>query len=69
MFIRSIRDIDKGEEITYNYDFEIDSTDPYEFKDHPCKCGSKNCVGYILAEDEWSKMRELLDKENNKKTE
>jgi len=66
VFIRTIREIKEGEEITYNYGFELDEKDVYEFKEHPCRCGSKNCVGYILSEDEWPKMRELLDKEKNK---
>jgi len=66
VFIRSIKDIKKGEEITYNYGFELEEDDLYEFKDHPCRCGSKDCVGYILAEDEWVRMRELLKSEHKK---
>ena len=62
IWIRSSRDIKKGEEITYNYEFEIYEDDPYFFKKHPCKCGSSRCPGYILSEDEWPRMRELLDK-------
>ena len=65
IWIDSIKDIKKGEEITYNYGFEISEKNPHDFKHHPCKCGSKNCVGYILAEDEWPKMKELLAKQQS----
>ena len=65
IWIDSIRDIKKGEEITYNYGYEINDKNIYDFKHHPCWCGSKNCVGFILAEDQWSRMRELLEKEKH----
>lgn len=52
IWIVALRNIKKGEEILYNYGYDID-----EYKDHPCKCGSKNCVGYILAEKYWHKIK------------
>lgn len=64
VWIESIRDIKKGEEITYNYGFELEEDDLYEFMDHPCKCGTKRCAGYILDEKEWPKMKELLANKN-----
>ncbi len=42
IWIEALRDIKKGEEITYDYCLTTD--DPH---DHPCKCGSKKCKGYI----------------------
>ena len=42
IWIEAMKDIKKGEEITYDYCLTTD--DPY---DHPCKCGSKKCKGYI----------------------
>lgn len=65
VWIDAIKDIKKGEEITYNYGFTIDKDNPYEFKKQPCKCGSKNCIKYILCEDEWPKAKELLEKEKS----
>jgi hypothetical protein len=47
----STRNIKKGEEITFNYGFDYK-----DHKDFPCKCGSKNCIGYILAEEHWPKL-------------
>ena len=46
LWITAIRDIKKGEELTCDYGFSYDS----DYKQFPCKCGSKNCVGYIVRE-------------------
>jgi len=46
VWIYAIRDIKKGEELTYDYGFGFDK----DYKDFPCKCRSKNCVGYIVRE-------------------
>jgi len=46
LWITAIRDIKKGEELTCDYGFSYDSN----YKQFPCKCGSKNCVGYIVRE-------------------
>lgn len=52
IWIIAIKDIKKGEEITYNYGYDLE-----DYKDHPCKCKSKNCVGYIVAEKHWKKLK------------
>lgn len=59
IWIVATKDIKKGEEITYNYGYDFENYD-----EHPCKCGSKNCVGYIVAEDQWKKLRKKLEKDN-----
>ena len=46
VWVYAIRDIKKGEELTYDYGFGFDE----DYKDFPCRCGSKNCVGYIIRE-------------------
>ena len=38
--------INKGDELSYDYGFAFDQ----DFKQFPCKCGSKNCIGYIIRE-------------------
>jgi len=58
IWIISIRDIKKGEEITYNYNYDID-----DFDEHPCRCQSERCVGYILDEDKWPKLKRKLAKD------
>jgi|TARA_B110000438_G_scaffold119994_1_gene117104 SET domain-containing protein len=46
IWVTAMRDIKKGEELSYDYGFGFDSN----YKDHKCKCGSKNCVGFIVRE-------------------
>tara|TARA_B100001175_G_scaffold306479_1_gene304656 strand:- start:649 stop:1125 length:477 start_codon:yes stop_codon:yes gene_type:complete len=46
IWVEAIKDIKKGEEITCDYGFGFDS----DYKQFPCNCGSKNCVGYIVRE-------------------
>jgi len=61
IWIIALRDIKKGEELTYNYGFDLD-----DFADHPCRCGSKNCVGYILDDCHWPKLKKELRKKKKK---
>ena len=53
IWIRSFKDIRKGQELTYDYGFSFDVDD---FRDHVCKCGSRNCVGFIVTETDWKKL-------------
>tara|TARA_S200000501_G_C20868578_1_gene763193 strand:- start:4878 stop:5324 length:447 start_codon:yes stop_codon:yes gene_type:complete len=46
VWVYAIRNIKKGEELTYDYGFAFDQ----DYKDFPCKCRSKKCVGYIIRE-------------------
>jgi len=52
IWIIAIRDIKKGEELSYNYGYNINN-----YTDHPCYCGTKRCVGYILNEEDWHKIQ------------
>jgi len=54
IWIVSLRDIKKGEELSYNYNYDIES-----YEDHRCRCRSKRCVGYILDEDQWPRMKKM----------
>ncbi|MEW6733385.1 MAG: SET domain-containing protein [Acidobacteriota bacterium] len=40
----AIRDIEKGEEITYNYLLHPTPASPWNFS---CQCGSDKCIGWI----------------------
>jgi uncharacterized protein len=59
IWIIAIKDIKKGEEITYDYSYDLE-----DFQDHHCKCGSKKCFGFILDGDLWDQGREILKKKN-----
>ena len=44
IWIVALRDITAGEELTYNYGYELDDAPA-----HPCMCGAETCCGFILA--------------------
>jgi uncharacterized protein len=46
IWIIARRDIPKDEEISFNYGYDLEV-----YKEHPCRCGAPNCVGYIIAEE------------------
>lgn len=62
IWIVSIKKIKKGTELNYDYGYPFDKDD---FADHNCKCESKNCVGYIISQDDWPKYKKYLKKEKN----
>ncbi|HJM64951.1 MAG: SET domain-containing protein-lysine N-methyltransferase [Roseibacillus sp.] len=55
IFLYALRDIDTGEELTFDYGFDIEN-----YEDHPCLCGSDDCVGYIVSRDNWPELKERL---------
>lgn len=57
VYISALRKIKSGEEITYNYNFDLEEYDGY-----PCNCGKKRCIGYILDEEYWPKLKKLEKK-------
>ena len=62
IWIIALCDIKKGEELAYNYNYGFE-----DYEDHDCRCGSSRCVGYILDEDLWPRLRrrENLKKKKN----
>ena len=56
IWIVALRNIKKGEELTYNYGYDFD-----DYKEHKCNCGSGRCVGYILAKGHWPKLKNLRE--------
>ena len=53
IWISAIKNIKKNTELSYNYGYSYDT----DYVDHICKCRSSKCVGYILDEDHWSKLK------------
>ena len=53
IWISARKNIKKNTELSYNYGYSYDT----DYVDHVCKCGSSKCVGYILDEDHWSKLK------------
>tara|TARA_S200000501_G_scaffold223072_1_gene209212 strand:- start:43 stop:522 length:480 start_codon:yes stop_codon:yes gene_type:complete len=48
IWILAIQDIKIGDELSYDYGFGYDK----DYKQFRCKCGSKNCCGYIVRDDQ-----------------
>ena len=46
IWVFAMKDIKQGEELSYDYGFNFDK----DYKNYPCKCKSKKCVGYIVRE-------------------
>ncbi|PIN90698.1 SET domain-containing protein-lysine N-methyltransferase [Candidatus Pacearchaeota archaeon CG10_big_fil_rev_8_21_14_0_10_32_14] len=61
IWIISIRIIKKGEELTFDYDFDLE-----DYEHYPCLCGSKNCVGFIIGKKYRNKLQQLIQKRNTK---
>jgi SET domain-containing protein len=55
IWILAKRAIKEGEELSYDYGFDLDS-----WQDHPCLCGEEKCAGYIVARRHWPKLRRLI---------
>ena len=60
LWITAIKDIKKGEELSYDYGFGYDG----DYKQFPCKCGSQNCVGYIVREGSRWRINKKFKKNN-----
>lgn len=55
IWIVAIRNITKGDEITYDYSYDLDN-----FENYMCLCSSDNCFGYILDSGLWEAGRKHL---------
>lgn len=55
IWIVAQRDIEPGEELTFNYGYDLS-----EWKDYPCGCGAQDCLGFIVAEEHHPEVRRLL---------
>ena len=57
IWIISIKNIKKNDELNYDYGYPFDEDD---YSDHICKCKSKNCIGFIISQDDWKKYNKYL---------
>jgi uncharacterized protein len=57
IWILARRDIVKGEELTFDYGFDVEN-----WRDHPCRCGTPKCVGYIVAKSHRWRLKKRLAK-------
>lgn len=55
VWIESLRLIEAGEELSYDYGYDLD-----HWQEHPCRCGAPNCCGYIVRKNlRWRLARRL----------
>jgi SET domain-containing protein len=52
IWIVGIRNITAGEELTFNYGYELE-----DWREHTCCCGAIGCVGYVVAEEYFDYVR------------
>ena len=60
LWVVAVKNIKKNEELTCDYGFSYDS----DYKQFPCKCSSKNCVGYIVREGSRWRINKKFKKPN-----
>ena len=59
IWIVAIRNVMAGEELTFNYSYDLE-----DYREHPCRCGAKKCVGYIVAEEFFEHVRRQSEAQN-----
>ena len=52
IWIVTSRPIARGDEITFNYGYDLE-----DYRDHPCGCGTPGCVGFIVAAELFDTLR------------
>lgn len=52
VYVVAKRTIRPGEEIVYNYNFDLS-----EYEDYPCNCGAAGCIGFMVAEEHWPEVK------------
>jgi SET domain-containing protein len=60
IWVIASRDIKKGEELCYDYYYDLD-----DFENHPCKCGKPSCIGYIVSEEHREELKKILRNKTN----
>jgi SET domain-containing protein len=55
IWIVARRQIHPGEEVTFNYGYDLE-----HYREHPCRCGTVACVGFIVAEEVLDLLRARL---------
>ncbi len=56
IWMTAMRDITKGEELTFNYGFDLEN-----WSEHPCRCGTDRCIGFIAGEEYWAELKTILE--------
>ncbi|MBW8780644.1 MAG: SET domain-containing protein-lysine N-methyltransferase [Verrucomicrobia bacterium] len=57
IWIVALRDIAEGEELSFDYGFGLEN-----WREHPCRCGTAKCAGYIVTKTQRWRVRKILTK-------
>jgi SET domain-containing protein len=57
IWIIAVRDIKAGEELSFNYGYDIQ-----DYEEHACRCGAASCLGYMVAEEHFEDVKRLETK-------
>lgn len=52
IWVVAIRDVRAGEELTFNYNYDLE-----DYREHRCRCGAPECVGFMVAEEFFEQVR------------
>lgn len=52
IWIATTRAVAAGEELTFNYGYDL-----ADYRDYPCRCGKPTCVGFMVAEEFFAHVR------------
>lgn len=58
VWLRAIRDIAEGDELTFDYGYAYD-----QWRLHPCRCGAKQCPGFIVNAAQRWRVRRIVKAE------
>ena len=58
IWVYAMKNIKKGDELSYDYGFSFDE----DYKKFPCRCGSNNCVGFIIREGSRWRLKKIKKK-------
>src|ERR1043166_1748387 len=52
IWIYALRDIAAGEELTFNYGYDLQ-----DYEEHPFRCGAPECIGFMVAVEHFEDVR------------
>ena len=53
VWIIALRSIKADEELSFNYGYDL-----ADYREHPCRCGKADCVGFMVAEEYFDCVRQ-----------
>jgi SET domain-containing protein len=59
IWIVALHDIAMGEELGYDYGFDFT-----DWQEHPCRCGTAACAGYIVKQGQRWRVRRIKEQDN-----